>query len=699
MEEQKHWVHDYETLANCFVAVFEHYKKDEKRIFVIHELRNDFVEFTNFLRSNKKNKEWHISYNGISFDSQITEYILRENYVLSVMSPEDVARHIYLKAQETIERSNTRQWAEYSERNLTITQLDVFKLNHWDNPAKRSSLKWIQYSMDWHNLKEMPIHHATEIKTLEEIHMIIDYCINDVQSTKAIMKLSSKQIALRAQLTKEYKINLYSASEPKISKELFLYFLCEASGENKYDLRQQRTHRTSIKFKDLVLPYIKFETLPFQNLKKVFEEVVLNPENTKGGFKHSIKYKGVKTDFGLGGVHGARKSGVYKSENGMLIISSDVVSYYPNLAIRNGWAPAHLPKDIFCRQYEWFFNERVKIPKSDPRNYVYKIILNSTYGLSNDKHCYLYDPEFTMRITVNGQLSLMMLYERLAEEIPGCMPLMQNTDGVEMMIPEEHKQQYMDICADWENTTKLKLEHDEYSKMIIGDVNNYIAIPKDPKKEAKCKGRFEFKNLALHKNKSFLIIPQAIYNYFVNDIPPEKYLMENRNIFDYCGGVKATGAWDFQKISVVQAVADDYKDYTQDQKVSYLKANGWEQSWDDDNWVKSDAENKEANTGINTDSAFLHSIKKHAVINREKLQKTIRYYISEKGAKISKVNRNDLREIQIEAGPWLQTDFSKYEKKEWVEYGINDKFYLSKIYNEIHHVLPVPSNQYDLFED
>lgn len=29
-----------------------------------------------------------------------------------------------------------------------------------------------------------------------------------------------------------------------------------------------------------------------------------------------------------------------------------------------------------------------------------------------------------------------------------------------------------------------------------------------------------------------------------------------------------------------------------------LRENGWEESWDHDNWVRSDAKNKEANTGI-----------------------------------------------------------------------------------------------------
>ena len=38
----KHWVMDYETLSDCFVAVFEHYKTNETKTFVVHDLQNDF---------------------------------------------------------------------------------------------------------------------------------------------------------------------------------------------------------------------------------------------------------------------------------------------------------------------------------------------------------------------------------------------------------------------------------------------------------------------------------------------------------------------------------------------------------------------------------------------------------------------------------------------------------------------------------
>ena len=420
-----HWIMDYETLSNCFVGVFTHYKTDQTKVFSICKLQNDYEKFIEFLKENIENKEWHISYNGLAFDAQITHHIIKDHDNLKLMTGEEIAEEIYFYAQQAIERSNKREFQEFPEWHMSIKQIDVFKLNHWDNMAKRSSLKWIEYTMDWDNILDMPIHHEAHIDLMSQLSTIIDYCINDVAATKEIFNRCKPLIALRKNLTEQYNINLFSASEPRISKELFAYYLGDQLGIPKYELKKLRTFRNVIKIKDLILDYIKFDTTEFNNLLDRFKNVEINPNQTKGGFKYIVKYKGVRTHFGLGGAHGANKPGVYESDEDSVIMSSDVTSFYPNLAIMNKIAPAHLDKKAFCDLYEWFFTERKKIPKSNPMNYVYKIILNSTYGLSNDKNSFLYDPQFTMFITVNGQLTLMMLYEMIMEAIVG-MTMMAN---------------------------------------------------------------------------------------------------------------------------------------------------------------------------------------------------------------------------------------------------------------------------------
>ena len=632
----RHWVMDYETICNCFIGVFTHYKKDETKVFVVCEQQNDFLELVSFLQDCVNKNQWHISYNGLNFDAQISQYILDVHVKLAQLDGESIAKAIYKFAQETIEKTDRNEFATYPPSKLKIRQIDLFKMNHWDNKAKMSSLKWIQYSMDWNNVEEMPHPHNKPVTDLHTLDSVIKYCINDVNSTKQILDHSKEQIQLRQTLTKEYGIDLYSASEPRISKELFLHFLSKKLKWNKSEIKVLRTKRQTISLSECILPYVKFSTPEFNSVLDYFRTKIIS--STKDGFKHTIKYKGVKTDYGLGGIHGAIESGVYEAKPGWTIMTSDVTSFYPNLAIKNGFHPAHLPQSEFCELYEWFFEERKKIPKSDPKNYVYKIILNSTYGLTGDENSFLYDPKMTMQITINGQLLLSMLYEMLCDNIPEAKPLMQNTDGLEMMIPVEKIPVYMKVCEQWEKLTQLSLEHDEYTKMIIGDVNNYIAIHKNGK--TKCKGRFEWDDLekkkvsVFHKNKSFLIIPKAIYAYFTQGILPEEFLEQNQNIYDYCGAVKAKGGWHFEERNII----DGY-------------------------------------------------------LSNKRLQKIVRYYISNTGGKLVKCH-NDGREIQVEAGQWLQTTINQMTDKPFNQYDIDLSYYVESIYKEITQIEKVRPKAY-----
>ena len=40
----KHWIMDYETLSNCFVAVFEHYKTNKGCIHYPTHLKKEHTE-------------------------------------------------------------------------------------------------------------------------------------------------------------------------------------------------------------------------------------------------------------------------------------------------------------------------------------------------------------------------------------------------------------------------------------------------------------------------------------------------------------------------------------------------------------------------------------------------------------------------------------------------------------------------------
>lgn len=631
------WCMDYETMVNCTMLVAEPVDSDEHRIFIIHPLRNDIAALYAFLDENRRCDDWHFSYNGLNFDSQITEFLLAHRGVLLKASPEQISYAVHAYADKIISRPHNEK-ADYPEWKLSIKHMDIFRLNNWDSPAKMASLKWIQFSLGWGNVEEMPIPHTQPIHTWQEVMRVKDYCINDVRSTKAIINYVEKgkrvmrdQINLRHELSTRYNLDLFSASEPKISSEMFLHFLSKKLKKSAYELRQLRSHRISVPFGPLILPYVQFRTEAFQKMHAWFAGLDINVTvnvdeliKKKKGPKHTIFHKGVKTDFGLGGLHGCIRPGVYKEDARMMIKTVDVASFYPNLAIRNRWSPAHIPAKAFCELYEWFYNERKKYPKSSSLNYLFKIILNATYGLSKSIHSFLYDPELTFRITVNGQLLLAMLYETLSLEIPDCQPIMQNTDGLEMMIPREHEALFDAICRDWEAMTGLVLEGGAYERMIIADVNNYIAI--DLEGNTKCKGRFEFEHMALHKSRSRLIVPKALYAYFVQGIDPAVYLQHNKNILDYCIGVKAKGQFRLTERILTQGQYSE-----------------------------------------------------------RDLKKMVRYYISNTGSKLVK-QHPDGRVIQLDSGPWAQTVFNRMIDQDWEDYGVNTDHYLQLIRAEIHNI-------------
>jgi hypothetical protein len=235
------------------------------------------------------------------------------------------------------------------------------------------------------------------------------------------------------------------------------------------------------------------------------------------------------------------------------------------------------------------------------------------------------------------------------------------------------------------------------------DCNNYIGEFTSGK--TKCKGRFEFEAhdkyevASLHKNKSHLIVPKAIFNYFVKGIQPRDFLVHNRNIFDYCGGVRAKGNWKFEAVSVIKNPDEIFYTYDEIQKKEHIKSKGWLEyegnSWIKQEWIDKNEPYDRLATSL--ENAFISTLQNEYVLNRDELQKTIRYYISKTGSKIIKVNKSDGREIQVEAGKPLCTVFNTYKELPWEHYGVDDKYYLEQIYKEIKTLEPPTKNQLQLF--
>ena len=312
----------------------------------------------------------------------------------------------------------------------------------------------------------------------------------------------------------------------KIGEEIFLNELSKEMNIDKYSLRQLRSPAKELIFNKYILDYINFKTTDLQKL--LYEFKSFKTTNTKGEFSYTASIGDFKVDYAQGGLHGCIKSGIYESTDDIIIVDLDVASFYPNLAIVNNIRPKHLG-DSFSKIYKHMFELRKTYDKKDPRNYGLKIALNGSFGKMNDKDSFLYDPEALLSITLNGQLLLTMLMEKIYLSV-NVRFLQGNTDGFTFMCSKSDLNTIKHLVSQWEIFTQLTMEYSFYKKMVIRDVNNYIAIYNDNK--VKYKGCFEIER-AWHKNHSMVIVAKALSEFFINNIPVKITIDNCKDILDF----------------------------------------------------------------------------------------------------------------------------------------------------------------------
>jgi len=607
---KKTWVYDLEVLPEIFTAYFIDKDTDDEKAFVISATRNDRKALFSFLHLEVNAL---IGYNCLHYDSQILEYLFKHPN----------AEPIELRAYSDLIINDPNHKPDVPEWKLKIEHLDLFRALSLSVKAKRTSLKWCEFMMDLENIEDMP-----DDKSDNWEEKLLIYNRNDVIATKKLYHKYYHEIELRKALTKSEGVKLINSTEPDMAKKLFLKYLSEATGISKSELQVLRTQRNLMKVKEIIFPYVKFESDIFNTVLKAFNALEMYPGQE---FEFNINYQGIEINYGLGGLHAAPKNKLIETTDTHIIRTLDGASYYPHLSFKNGLCPAHLPKKEFLELYESLYQKRKLIPKKDPKNYILKIVINALYGLMNDEYSFVKDPLVGLAICINGQLLLSMLVEKITTAIPDSKVIMINTDGAEFLIPVGYEEIYFDICKWWEELTQIPLEHDVYAKMIIADVNNYISLTVDNK--TKCKGKFEFQNIPLHKNKSHSIIPLAVYEYFINNTPIETTIHNHKNIFDFCAGVKSS---------------------------------------------KSEIKGKS--------KYVLYQVIKNE-LNKTNLSKTVRYFISKKGGYLIK-EYEDGSTAQVEAPIWKGNKLMKewkityfnnsFKLDNFDDYNIDYSYYISK---------------------
>ena len=520
---------DTETFPNCFLLVARIIDTELTVVYEISQFKNESKDMIHFLQWMRDNKVRAYGFNIVDFDGPIIHLLMRRG---GNMTPLE----IYEKAQAIISAQDGDKFAHsVKPTDRDFEWVDLYRINHFHNKARATSLKALEFNMRMDNIEDLPFTIGT-ILTNDQIGVLKEYCIHDVVATELFRTKNIKAVEFREQLGTKYGRDFLNHDDVKIGSAIFEIMLEQAGvtlyDYGKYGRKVRQTMRPQIALKDAILPWIKFERVEFRRVLDWLKQQTIT--ETKGVFKDvTATIDGLTYVFGLGGIHGAVENRVLSTTDDVLVESVDVSSYYPNLSISNRFYPEHLGEK-FCDVYKQIYDLRKTFAKGTAENAAYKLAANGTYGKTNDLFSPFYDPLLTMRITLNGQLLLCMLVERLIQ-VPTVQVKMINTDGLEYMVQRDHADAAVKVCEWWQSMTKLTLERTRYAKLFISDVNNYLGVFEDG--SVKRKGRYEY-DLEWHQNQSALIIAKTAEQVLVHGRSISECLTTNTDPMDFMLRVK-----------------------------------------------------------------------------------------------------------------------------------------------------------------
>ena len=209
-------IYDIETYPNVFTF---YAINDEGRewYYEISDRIDQTAELLTFLRWLWKTNQRMVGFNNVGFDYPVIHHIMRDY-------PNVTYQSIYAKAMEIInmDRDDPRRWQLIiPEKDRFITQVDLYLIHHFDNAAKRTSLKQLEFVMHAKNLQDLPYPPGT-ILTSEQIDELRKYNRNDVVETKAFKKHSEKMIGFRDKLSEKYGFDFTNFNDTKIGKQIFI---------------------------------------------------------------------------------------------------------------------------------------------------------------------------------------------------------------------------------------------------------------------------------------------------------------------------------------------------------------------------------------------------------------------------------------------------------------------------------------------
>jgi hypothetical protein len=544
------YVYDIEVFQNIFHCSVKNTETNDIYKFEISERKNQLRELVKFFKQVDKYITWgdyyttninipanviFCGYNNLHYDNPIINYIIEYEDKLMQYNIPTICSSIFnlSKTITTSSEDNIDEWKHWKYQ-IWFDTFDILTMLY--SNKLRVGLKEIQVTMQYPNVQEF-VCDWTKPLPLEDFDSMIDYNINDIESTSELLNRCKKDVDLRIAIEDEYGVRVLSKDGVNIGMKILTQKYLEKTGLTWWDIKDLRSPMSVIPLKDVILPFIKYDSPILQRVLEDMKNQIVSPG--RKGYENKFVFNNLRYSVGVGGIHSVNSPEIIIPRDDEMLIDIDVASLYPSMLIEYEFYPRHLGKE-FLEVYKQIKDERIEAKHNGDKvkNETLKLALNGLSGNLQNEHNFCYSPFAVMQIRINGQLLLLMLAEKLTQI--GCRIVQANTDGLFVLLKKDAYSKVNSICREWEQLTKLTLEEDRFKAMYQYAINDYFAITEDNK--VKEKGMF-ITAVKLGKGLTPKIIPKAVISFFKDGIPVEDTIKNCTDIRDFLMSEKTGKQW------------------------------------------------------------------------------------------------------------------------------------------------------------
>jgi len=327
-------VYDIEIFPNVFHCVVKDTESKKYLKIEISERRNDLHKIIKLFYRIRNKVNWadnyttncqlsdkyiFCGYNNIHYDNPIINYIIANREELINLPYFEVCSRLFKLSQDIITSGDGFQsWYKWKYL-IFFDTLDLLTMLY--STKLRVGLKEMQVTMQYHNVQEYD-GDFTKYLPSDQIDKMVEYNINDVDSTEELLYRCQSDIDLRIAIEDEYKVKVLNKDGVNIGMKIITQKYLEKTGLTWKEIKDLRSPCDKIDLSKVILPFIYFDTPILQDILLELLGQTVSPG--RKGYERHFLLDNVKYTIGVGGLHTVNEPEIFIPNEDEVISDVDV---------------------------------------------------------------------------------------------------------------------------------------------------------------------------------------------------------------------------------------------------------------------------------------------------------------------------------------------------------------------------------------